>query len=409
MAWLVAYANLSEEQIKAVQAPVTPHRFIMGAPGSGKSLVLVHRAASLRNRCKTVPSRYRILVFTNVLKDYIRTACLQLGIEDECISTFDHWCREYHEEHIGQTRWDSKSSRPDYSATRRAVLEHARGRERKLLDFVLVDEGQDLDASAFETLTAVADHVTVCADYKQQIYDGGATEPDIAARLGLRGANINLLSAFRCSPALVPLAAEFVDDAEERRMFVEQSRTWSGSTERPLLYLAPDFDAERERLVEMVRERMIATERIVILLPLRRQVAGFARALTEFGIKAESQTANQRNSLRKIDFNSPNPKVMTYHSAKGLTFDSVLMPRLVEDSFANASSANLKRLMFVGLTRATNWAYLSCVRSQQLGLLDDLNRDDKRGIIEIQTGAHPAATEKTASDAGGVVTIDDLL
>ena len=30
---------------------------------------------------------------------------------------------------------------------------------------------------------------------------------------------------------------------------------------------------------------------------------------------------------------------MTYHSAKGLTFDSVLMPRLVENSFPNTSPA----------------------------------------------------------------------
>ena len=63
---------------------------------------------------------------------------------------------------------------------------------------------------------------------------------------------------------------------------------------------------------------------------------------------------------------------MTYHSAKGLTFDAVLTPRLVEKSFVNVSAPNLKRLIFVGLTRATNWAYLSCVEAQRLGAFDQV-------------------------------------
>ena len=40
--------------------------------------------------------------------------------------------------------------------------------------------------------------------------------------------------------------------------------------------------------------------------------------------------------------------IITYHSAKGLTFDAVLTPRLVEKSFVNVSAPNLKRLIFVG-------------------------------------------------------------
>ncbi len=409
MTWLISYANLTNEQISAVEAPVTSHRFIMGAPGSGKSLVLVHRASRLRTRYKVAPSRYRILVFTNVLKDYIRSACLQLGIEDECVSTFDHWCREYHEEYIGKPPWDDRSRKPDFTTIRRSVLEHARASNRRTLDFVLVDEGQDLDPFAFEILTTVAEHVTVCADYKQQIYDDGASEPGIAASLGLRGANFNLLSAFRCSPSLVPLAAAFVQDPEERRLFVDQCRIWAGATQRPLLYFAPDFGSERERLVEIVRERLVENERIAILLPQTRQVAGFAQSMTKFGIQVEAQTASRKNSFHKLNFNSQRPKIMTYHSAKGLTFDSVLMPRLVEKSFTSVSPANRKRLIFVGLTRATNWAYLSSVESQQLGLLDNLSSNGSQEIVAIQRGSRSPSTDQSDNGTSANPTIDDLI
>lgn len=409
MAWLVPFANLSDEQIRAVEAPVSSHRFIMGAPGSGKSLVLVHRAARLRVKYNVIPSRYRILVFTNVLKDYIRSACSQLGIEEECITTFDRWCVEYHEEHIGNRPWDNRNKRPDFPRIRKAVLEHARGIRRKLLNFVLVDEGQDLDQSAFQILTAVAEHVTVCADYKQQIYDHGASEFDIAVRLGLKGANFNLLSAFRCSPDLVPLAAAFVLEPEERQRFVDQTRTWSSTTERPLLFIAADAQAERQRLATIVRERLTENERIGVLFPQTRQVAGFAKAMDEFGITVEAQTANRRNSLLSLDFNSPKPKLLTYHSAKGLTFDSVLMPRVVESSFSSSSPAHLRRLLFVGITRATKWVYISTVTSTPLDLLNEVLVKNPTQPAEIQRDYGASTLDNSERKTAPDPTIDDLI
>ena len=279
MAWLVPYSNLTEEQIRAVEAPISSPRFIIGAPGSGKSLILVHRAARLRARQNIKSSRYRVLVFTNVLRNYIRSACLQLGIEDECVSTFDGWCADYHKKHIGKQPWNARTKQPDFNATRKAVLAHARATRIKGLDFVLIDEGQDLDKLAFEILSAVASHVTVCADSKQQIYDTGTTEGEIATRLGLRGANINLLSAFRCSPDLVPLAASFIDDPDEKNFFVEQTRTWSDATEIPLLYLAPDFSLERERLADVIRERLYANERVARAFAANTSGCRFCRGL----------------------------------------------------------------------------------------------------------------------------------
>ena len=410
MAWLVPYSNLTEEQIRAVEAPTSSPRFIIGAPGSGKSLILVHRAARLRVRQNANSSRYRILVFTKVLKDYIRSACLQLGLEDECVSTFDGWCADYHKKHIGKQPWNARTKQPDFSATRNAVLAHARATKNKSLDFVLIDEGQDLDELAFEILNTVASHVTVCADYKQRIYDTGTTEEGIAKHIGLRGANVNLLSAFRCSPDLVPLAALFVDDPDERHIFIEQTRTWSDATEVPLLYLASNFSSERERLAEVIRERLYANERVAVLLPQARQVAGFAAGLAELGITVESQTASSRNSFLKLDFDSPNPKVMTYHSAKGLTFDSVLMPRLVEGSFSRVAPATRKRLLFVGITRAVKWVYLSAVESDRLTIMADIVKNGNDNIIEIQrtltARGSGAPTDVESSDSEP--SLDDL-
>ena len=54
----------------AVDASADTHRLIVGAPGSGKTLALLHRTARLRERYHVPEGRYRVMVFTNVLKQY---------------------------------------------------------------------------------------------------------------------------------------------------------------------------------------------------------------------------------------------------------------------------------------------------------------------------------------------------
>ncbi len=52
-------------------------------------------------------------------------------------------------------------------------------------DFILVDEGHDLDINAFFLIRALARHVTATIDHGQQIYPNRASESDILAILGL--------------------------------------------------------------------------------------------------------------------------------------------------------------------------------------------------------------------------------
>ena len=60
----------------------------------------------------------------------------------------------------------------------------------------------------------------------------------ILEALGLRKRNINLLEGFRCSPYLVRLAAELIDDPSERESFTNQPRVVPQQKETPLLYYA---------------------------------------------------------------------------------------------------------------------------------------------------------------------------
>jgi superfamily I DNA/RNA helicase len=404
MSWLVPYGDLTTDQMRAVDASADTNRLIVGAPGSGKTLALLHRTARLRERYHVPEGRYRLMVFTNVLKQYIRAGAADLGIPLDAISTYDAWCAEYFDAQIGGKRpWDTAKKMIDFAQVRARVRADVLAKRPSLYDFVVVDEGQDLDSEAFEVLSTVARHVTVAADRKQQLYEHGASEEDIARRLGLPRRNMSLLAAFRCSPYIVPLAAAFIADPTEAQTFREQTLTAPGKRETPVLFVARDFDEERARLGEVARECVVAGQRVAILLPLSRQVFGFHKAMQEFGLEAEVQGRGE-----SLDFSSPAPKLLTYHSAKGLTFDTVLLPRLVNGSFEKPVEARILRMMFVAVTRAARWVYLSTVMGQEAPFLTRLEPLIAAGHLIRRQRTDSAGLAQPAAPTDGPDGLDDL-
>lgn len=400
MSWLIPRDELTAEQIRAVELPPNEHRVILGAPGSGKTQILLHRARFLSDEIGVEPARLRIFVFTNVLKQYIRSALMDLNLPDECVTTLDDWCTQIYKKEVRPSLpWDAANRCPDYTAVRKEIHQHIKG--RKPFDFVLVDEGQDLDVDAFELLKDLAPHITVAMDHKQQIYDEGCSEIEIIRALGLRRSNLTLLDAFRCCPYIVRISSEFIQDDRDRAAFLNQSRTSQTDIQTPLLYEADGFEDERARLIEVLRERQIVDRTIGILFAQNRQVEGFAKGLRDEGIPVETRRSG-------LNFTSQVPKVLTIHSAKGLTFDSVLMPRLVSTTYSGKLDGMADRLLYVGMTRATKWLYLSTVTGKSVTSLSRIQKlaDLKPPVITI---GRQSAADRRRYGAAKQQRIDDPL
>jgi superfamily I DNA/RNA helicase len=398
--WLLPRQELTPEQLRAVELNHADHQIIFGAPGSGKTQILLHRAAFLRDRLGTAPSRFRIFVYTNVLKQYIRSALSLLNLPEDTIITYDDWCRVFYQQHINsRLPWNAAAKKPDFDLIRRTVGEKVAKDSipLPLYDFALVDEAQDLDADTFDTFRRISRHVTACLDNKQQIYEHGSSENEILLKLGLRRRNLSLLDAYRCSPFIAKLAARFIPDPQDMQHYLGQVRTSQTERQTPLLFKATGFDDEKKRLIEVLRERLLIDQRIGILFPQRRQVFGFAQGLTEAGIEVEVPPQfGSKDRLPPHDFNSSRPKLVTYAGAKGLTFDSVLLPRLVPESFAHVSPERVQRLMYVAITRATNWVYLSTIVGSELTLLQTLQPLVAERALTVQC-AHERTTPAPGS------------
>ncbi|MDP2828032.1 MAG: AAA family ATPase [Sulfuricellaceae bacterium] len=401
MAWLVPFSNLTPAQQDAVQMDTRSHKAIIGGPGAGKTLVLLHRLNLLFHRADRKPDAVRLFVYTNTLKEFIRAGNDMLDVPEECIGTFDKWCADVYRKHISNTL-PRDGRHPDFAAIRKgAYLAMAKGLlETPVFEYVLVDEAQDLDVEAIDVLKQIARHVTVCMDGNQQLYEKGVSEPDALAGIGLSRHTAALLSAFRCNPMVTQLAAQFVTDARRRDEFLRQAANPDMDRATPLLYLSAGFEDEKARLIEMVRLRLSYGDSIAVLFPKRSQVWGFAQGFIAAGIAVSVRTYDE-----PIDFSTPLPKLMTYHQAKGLTFDSVFLPRLDQGSFRGAMQARMHNLLFVGVSRAIKWVFMSGTNGRLINPLIELGQGDTHAFLETQLAAgtgdmfSPKASSEAAPSA----------
>ena len=387
--WLLPRLELTPGQLAMVEASADHNRLVVGFPGSGKTQVLVHRADHLRRRYRIAPGAFRIFLFTNVLRDYVRSSLDLLDLPPDAVCTFDAWCRDFHAANIGRTM-PRRANRPDFTVIRGAVLEFLarHGAPRGRLEFALVDEGQDLPKEAYLILKRIARHVTVFADPHQQIYDDGASMDAIREALAVPNGTVGLMGAHRNSPYISDLAARFIDDPAERALYRAQGRTVQKVKERPLLFLAPAFTAEMDRLAEVVRSRQELNQRVGILVANHRMVDRISASLKARGIETEKPLppppAARPSGQTWLRFDSATPKIVGLHGAKGLTFDCVLLPGLTLDAFGWMREALRHRLLFTGLARATQWAYLSATEPGALPEFTILKAAAGDGLLTVQ-------------------------
>ena len=135
------------------------------------------------------------------------------------------------------------------------------------------------------------------------------------------------------------------------------------------MFVARDFEEELEHLLMVLKTRQSLGERIGILMPERWQAEKLPQLCAEHGLKVEGPPSRYPGRVPDYpvyDFGSDRPKAMTYHSAKGLTFDTVFLPRLTNRHFRGALAEKMNELLFVGITRARHWLYLSTTHSDMI-------------------------------------------
>jgi superfamily I DNA/RNA helicase len=370
--WMVGRGLLSEQQERIVTLPTEANHLVTGPPGSGKTVLLLHRADELLRNHHIFPRQLRVLVFTNVLRAYIGAGADALNLPFELIQSFYSWVFQLAERE-GLPKSKAAKLEDKCKETLQAVVGHCETEQSvPLLDAVLVDEGQDLPLDAYRLLRKAARHVTVFADSTQTLFAEGADVMDAASALGISKGAITLTENLRSSVGVARLAAQFLSATERTSYLQGQLRhEVAGTTRIPLLLRTISEDDEWERIAEIVREEIARNSRVGILVVDNATVSRAYGALRAAGVPVQRVMAREP---AQADFNELTPKILTVFSSKGLSFDTVLVPRITRQHYSHVPTT-ATQLLFVACTRALDWVCLSTVQgseTKELRLLDEL-------------------------------------
>ncbi len=384
-AWMIARELLSEQQERVVALPIDQNQFISGPPGSGKTVVLLHRANHLLRSCKVSPRQLRVLVFTNVLRSYIQAGGDTLDLPFETIQSFYSWVFQL-ADRVGLPRSQAARIEDKCQETLESVTRYFEAEcMPPVLEAVLVDEGQDLPLAAYRLLRKASRHVTVFADSVQKLYVGGSMMIEAGRTLEIGDRAVRLIGNLRSSIAVARLAAEFLPAAErDDYLHLHGGVSLPARTRIPLLVRNRSEDEEWERVGEIVKQEISTNYRVGILLPDNRAVNRAYAALASGGIPVERVTARAPS---EADFNGLMPKILTVFSAKGLSFDTILIPRITRQHYAHTPTA-APQMLFVACTRALDWACLSTVHGSEIRELRQLEGLLSAGHL-VEQGTSP--------------------
>lgn len=184
---------------------------------------------------------------------------------------------------------------------------------------------------------------------------------------------------------MAELASFFIEDENFRNAYLSEVRFDDSTSEDFPCCIAPSEEKELRLLSLVVRQRLVMKDKVGILVPTNRLVHRVAKALEDRGIEAEKAIPlSAQNVIHKpYDFGNDLPKITTYSMARGLTFDSVFMPQLTENAFSKIPLFLRHRHLFVGITRASKWVYMSTVKGEEFGEITKLKSAEIEGKIRI--------------------------
>jgi len=340
-----------DEQIPIVNLRTDKTYFVRGGPGTGKSVLAIHRVAKLRD--VEPNTKVKLLVYNKALQLHLSDSLRAAGLESRTTQTCHQWIWAQ----TGMTRggglWDY-----NWAEVQRAVEQKAGG--KKSIDHLIIDEAQDVPEPLLRILHSQSRNATIFVDDKQAISED-------ARKYGLRqltevraifeagtGCTFDLTKNFRNSQPILnaalslnPLPEGDVPDKAIRQ-------------EGPKPVLRRATVEEVVRRIETYHANNPA-DQIAVAVPKAWDRGIFSR-LSDSEVPTQLYSnPNARSGRYKAE--TKGATVLSHEVMKGLEFDAVFMPFLDAPRLHRLGSPDhletARNLIYVVCTRARSYLELS--------------------------------------------------
>lgn len=331
--WMVSATDIDDDQYKILNAVLDKSCIVSGCAGSGKSVLALLKAQRIQ---KEKGTNYQIIVFTKALCNYMNAGRKELGLTN----TF-----KYHHQ------WANRDGCPSS-------------------DYIIVDEIQDFDKEEIrQFVSSTNKNFFFFGDTAQSIYgglrknDGSVKVPvpvDNIVKILPTSVNPKSFELYRNYRLPIPVAKLAQCVGVDLDPFVESVYKSKVKTV-PRFLKSESLESQLQKIKEIIEKRNFSD--VAILLPDNKAVVRTHKILNQIGLNHEAKYKDEedwRNNVETLNFNTTNPKLMTYHSAKGLQFEAVFLP---EANLCNYSSITEKdrsqrKALYVAMTRTYNYLYV---------------------------------------------------
>lgn len=320
--WMIRESELDDDQLSVLQATLDKSCVVSGCAGSGKSVLALIKAQRIQNERS---EDYQVIVYTKALAGYMNSGREALGLKQPFT---------YHRDWVENKRCPSS-------------------------EYVIVDEIQDFTKEeVLQFISAGKRQFFFFGDTAQSlyhVYKGGTMELEDIRGLCAADSKPKMFELYRNYRLPKPVARLVQQVGLDLPPFNEQTYK-SVESAVPRLLQYSSIQEQIAAIVRIVRNAQLRD--VAILLPHNKLVLSTAQKLDSLGLSVEMKYNNKENwreSVESLNFSSDNPKVMTYHSAKGLQFEAVFLPCL---EGYNGSNEDAQKALYVAMTRTYRSLYM---------------------------------------------------
>ena len=318
-------SELDDYQVKVINKKTDNSYIVKGCAGSGKSILALWKAKQIQDEHR---GSYMYIVFTKALMQYMADGSKEVGISQRNVDY--HW------------HWVNRAGCPS-------------------ADYIIVDEAQDFSKEDIELFKSKARKALLLyGDSAQQLYTFIQDKKTVSME------DIQYFTKFPVEqlvfnhrlPKKIARVAQYINSENDE---LEERCTVEG-TEKPKILEYPTVEKQYDAIIELIQNKHM--EDVGILFRQNDEVEEAYNYFQEHGLNVEAKFGKHMD----LDFTSDNPKLMTYHSSKGLQFENVFLPDCTVEDDDNRNP------LYVAVTRTYQSLYI--LHSGNLSsLFDDVPRD----------------------------------
>ena len=369
------------------------HRIVTGPSGCGKTLVLVHRAALLKQYNPEIKNILFVcynITLVNYIKRLLSDKKVPLGEGGVEVMHFFELCAKI----LGETIQYEKQDQAYYDTVVQLALDKAQTGSLRY-EAILIDEGQDFSDEMFKTaislLNPKTDNLMIALDDNQNIYRGGQAWKNLGIRAQGRVHRLNYV--YRNTVEIARFAQRFMSESgtspsvsfrasearhgihadDQTELFPDYFDYHGPKPElKPFTNLTEIINYTAESVKRLADSGMPLSEIAVLYTvkePYENETAflplAIVQTLESKGILS-NWISEDYKAKKSYDITTNRVTVSTIQSAKGLDYACVFLLGLDSPRVEEWPAEVAKNLTYVAVTRAREELAIPWLRKTQL-------------------------------------------